>query len=329
MCRYLLDNGVPGLHFYTLNLEKTATEIIKGLGLAPKSVPKPLPWKTSASAKRQKEDVRPIYWSNRPTSYLARTSSWDEGPNGRWGDSRSPAFGDFLSDYRLAGTDKSKEYKLKQLGSEHKNLSSINSVFVGYLEGKNKYLPWADSKSDEIKSIEKNLIKLNQNGFLTINSQPKVNCVKSDDPIHGWGGPNGFVFQKAYVEFFCSPENAKLLMESIKNFPSLSYEAINSEGKLFSNSKGTINAVTWGVFPDSEIKQPTIVEKESFLQWKTEAFQLWKKWSEIYEQNTESKSLIDFIHDNFYLINIVDNDFVSEKESIYTLIDDVIEKSKK
>ncbi|CAM9644344.1 unnamed protein product, partial [Choristocarpus tenellus] len=41
--------------------------------------------------------LRPIHWANRPHSYLKRTEVWDEYPNGRWGDGRSPAFGD-LSD---------------------------------------------------------------------------------------------------------------------------------------------------------------------------------------------------------------------------------------
>jgi len=31
---------------------------------------------------------------NRPKSYVERTDSWDDFPNGRWGDSRSP--GSFL-----------------------------------------------------------------------------------------------------------------------------------------------------------------------------------------------------------------------------------------
>ena len=32
---------------------------------------------------------------------MQRTASWDEFPNGRWGDSRSPAFGD-LTDYHIS-----------------------------------------------------------------------------------------------------------------------------------------------------------------------------------------------------------------------------------
>ena len=29
------------------------------------------------------EEVRPIYWANRPRSYLSRTLHWDEFPNGQ------------------------------------------------------------------------------------------------------------------------------------------------------------------------------------------------------------------------------------------------------
>lgn len=32
MCRKLLEGGAPGLHFYTLNLEKVVVGILKGLG---------------------------------------------------------------------------------------------------------------------------------------------------------------------------------------------------------------------------------------------------------------------------------------------------------
>ena len=49
------------------------------------------------------QDVRPINWANRPKSYIARTNQWDEYPNGRWGDARSPAFGE-LSNSHFFGT---------------------------------------------------------------------------------------------------------------------------------------------------------------------------------------------------------------------------------
>jgi len=38
------------------------------------------------------------------------------------------------------------------------------------------------------------LIKLNENRFLTINSQPQINGVPSTDPVYGWGPAKGYVF---------------------------------------------------------------------------------------------------------------------------------------
>ena len=40
------------------------------------------------------------------------------------------------------------------------------------------------------------LISINRQGILTINSQPRVNGVRSTDPVHGWGNPGGYVYQK-------------------------------------------------------------------------------------------------------------------------------------
>lgn len=49
----------------------------------------------SLTPNRRTEQIRPIFWANRQKSYLSRTENWDEFPNGRWGDSRSPAYGEF------------------------------------------------------------------------------------------------------------------------------------------------------------------------------------------------------------------------------------------
>lgn len=97
LCRNILDGGlgIHGIHFYTMNLEKGTRLILEKLGfVAEKDVVNPLPWRPSLTNKRRAETTRPIFWANRQKSYLARTDAWDEFPNGRWGDSRSPAFGD-------------------------------------------------------------------------------------------------------------------------------------------------------------------------------------------------------------------------------------------
>jgi hypothetical protein len=43
-------------------------------------------------------------------------------------------------------------------------------------------------------------VALNQAGYLTINSQPRVNGAPSNDATFGWGRPGGYVYQKAYGE---------------------------------------------------------------------------------------------------------------------------------
>ena len=101
MCKRILSpdnkNPIRGVHFYTLNLERSVRNILDGLGVRSDCASRrPLPWRPSTSPGRSHEDVRPIFWANRPTSYLKRTASWDEFPNGRWGDNRSPAYGEVL-----------------------------------------------------------------------------------------------------------------------------------------------------------------------------------------------------------------------------------------
>ncbi len=51
-----------------------------------------------------------------------------------------------------------------------------------------------------------------------------------------------------------------------------------------------MNAVTWGVFPEKEIVQPTIVDASSFRVWKDEAFDLWiRQWAAIYEPEVRKR----------------------------------------
>ena len=46
----------------------------------------------------------------------------------------------------------------------------------------------------ETKTIIDELIKMNKSKLFTINSQPRVNGVKSTDPTYGWGPKNGYVY---------------------------------------------------------------------------------------------------------------------------------------
>jgi methylenetetrahydrofolate reductase (NADPH) len=150
-------------------------------------------------------------------------------------------------------------------------------------------------------------------GYFTINSQPKINGLPSEDAEVGWGGPGGRVYQKAYLEFFTSKDKLDRLLKSVRSKENISYEAININGDLITNlPENNAMAVTWGVFPNKEIIQPTIVDTRSFLIWKDEAFSLWMNdWASIYEAKSESYKLIKEIYDTYYLVNIVDNDYVN------------------
>ena len=63
-------------------------------------------------------------------------------------------------------------------------------------------------------------------------SQPRVNGRPSSDPHVGWGGDGGYVFQKAYVEFFTTPTLMKRLLVVLSDYPHLSYHAVNLAGKF-------------------------------------------------------------------------------------------------
>jgi methylenetetrahydrofolate reductase (NADPH) len=146
---------------------------------------------------------------------------------------------------------------------------------------------------------------LNRRGFLTINSQPAVNGAKSSDPVFGWGPRNGYVYQKAYLEVFVSPEYISEIITRLERDPEFTYYAVNKDGDLKTNAPNEgPNAVTWGVFPGKEIVQPTIVETVSFLAWKDEFYRLGQQWANCHAGVSPSRYVIQDVVDTWYLLNI-------------------------
>ncbi|KAI9248609.1 methylenetetrahydrofolate reductase-domain-containing protein [Sporodiniella umbellata] len=318
--RIKAETGISGFHIYTFNLERSSRLILEKLGLVPEQEHvKPLPWNPSLGPKRTKETVRPIFWKNRTQSYIQRTESWDEFPNGRWGDSRSPAFGEY--DRWGVSIQYPAEKQLKMWG-EPTSVDAIALLFARYCKGKLEALPWSAQRLDpETDTIRQRLAAINLLNYLTINSQPAVNGVKSSDPVYGWGPKNGYVYQKAYIEFFASPQQLDELVKKIEHDMEITYFAVNHKGNFKTNTADAgPNAVTWGVFPGKEIVQPTIVESTAFMAWKDEAFELWNEWARVYDRKSESARLIMDIHDQWYLVNIVHNDFQNEN-GIWQLFD--------
>jgi len=306
MCRKILAAGIRHLHFYTMNLAQATRMVLEELDWMPseaRPLKQALPWKQSLGLGRRDEDVRPIFWRNRNRSYIMRTQDWDEFPNGRWGDSRSPAFGE-LDAYGigLLGTN---EQNRKKWG-EPQSVQDVAALFVRYLQKELDSLPWSEAPlTSEADAIKDDLIDLNRRGLITVNSQPAVDGAKSSHPVHGWGPPNGYVYQKAYLELLVPPGIHADIIARIERDPSLTYYAVTKTGRLETNAPSDgPNAVTWGVFPGKEIVQPTIVETISFLAWKDEAYQLSADWAGCYDAASPSRALINSITDEWYLINI-------------------------
>uniref|UniRef100_A0A673TXI6 Methylenetetrahydrofolate reductase n=2 Tax=Suricata suricatta TaxID=37032 RepID=A0A673TXI6_SURSU len=337
LCQELLASGlVPGLHFYTLNREMATTEVLKRLGMWTEDPRRPLPWAVSAHPKRREEDVRPIFWASRPKSYIYRTQEWDEFPNGRWGNSSSPAFGELKDYYLFYLTSKSpREELLKMWGEELTSEESVFEVFACYLSGEpnqNGYkvtcLPWNDEPlAAETSLMKEELLRVNRQGILTINSQPNINGKPSSDPVVGWGPSGGYVFQKAYLEFFTSRETVGALLQVLKKYElRVNYHIVDVKGENITNAPELQpNAVTWGIFPGREIIQPTVVDPISFMFWKDEAFALWiEQWGKLYEEESPSRMIIQYIHDNYFLVNLVDNEFPLDN-CLWQVVEDTFE----
>ncbi|KAJ8388066.1 hypothetical protein AAFF_G00146840 [Aldrovandia affinis] len=215
-----------------------------------------------------------------------------------------------LNDYYLfyLKSKSSKDALLQMWGEELMSEESVFEVFTSYItaqpnRGGHKVmcLPWNDDPlAQETNLLKEELEKVNRRGILTINSQPNINGKPSSDPIVGWGPPGGYVFQKAYLEFFTSSENVTALLKVLKKYePRVNYHIVDVK--------------------------PTVVDPVSFMYWKDEAFALWiEQWAKLYEDESPSRMIIQYIHDNYYLVNLVDNDFPLDN-CLWQVIDDMFE----
>ncbi|KAF9924302.1 hypothetical protein FBU30_005697 [Linnemannia zychae] len=386
MIQQLLDAGIVGFHICTLNLEKSVRLILERVGLiqpasqarrqqqhnAPTHVntgenaPDISGYDFTVAAAAGKDSyLNPLIWN--PTDVQALSESWDDFPNGRWGDARSPAFGD-LDGY--GASLKVEPKKALELWKRPTCAEDISNLFVEFIQGKIPLLPWSEgSPLPETEAIQSRLVKCNERGFWTVGSQPAVNGKPSTDPLVGWGPKGGYVYQKAFVELFVGPnEVAKLVNKLRASSPWITFFAASRDGEVVTNTTGDVleeqgkiaelkktcngapssnggngkgfktsdqtiqetpvceapftkgdgeliegaNAVTWGVFPGKEIIQPTVIEKVSFLAWRDEAFEIWREWEHLYPKGSASQKLLHHIGHDYWLFNIVHNDFCDE-----------------
>lgn len=274
---------------------------------------------------------------------LGREATWDDFPNGRWGPSHSPAFGE-IDGY--GPSLKVGPITARRLWGHPNCTSDITSLFRRHVSGDLHAIPWSDdidmdaptNSGDgalraETFCIRKELSALiEKKGYLTLASQPAVDGVSNDDSTFGWGpAGEGFVFQKAFVEFFCPGDRwpslrSKLIdaaeedlswmkVDAHGNFESTETVArLRMNGASSKNTPGTsgINAVTWGVFRGKEIITPTIIEAESFRAWAEEAYSIWGEWRRCFPRGSKEEKCLEKCRQDFVLVNIIGQKYVRE-----------------
>ena len=246
---------------------------------------------------------------------LGREATWDDYPNGRWGDARSPAYGEI--DGYGSSLHVSISAALELWGRPTTN-SHISEVFEKHVKGELGAIPWSEEGLNaETATIRNELTALIRKGWWTVASQPAVNGLPSSDKTFGWGPQSGYVFQKAFVECFVPSsafENLRKILEAEETNGGFTYFACNAAGEFVASDADTVNPVTWGAFTGKEIVTPTIIEAVSFRAWAEEAFGIWRQWQTVYPTGSESSKLIERIRKDVWLVNVIHHGFLEEKK---------------
>jgi methylenetetrahydrofolate reductase (NADPH) len=369
--------GPRGLHFYTLNLEKSVAFILERCKLIPSSTPSsdsdaesdsmfiispplngdrpksfdrrrassinsqphnrllvsppPAPHhhSTSSTSSHSHEAVAdyasgvPAELTSRHTTLsisegegaLGREATWDDFPNGRWGDARSPAFGE-IDGY--GPSLHASPAAARQLWGHPTSNADISTLFRKHISGEVARVPWSEATgmNAETQTIRAELLTLiDKKGYWTLASQPAVNGVRSSHPIFGWGPPHsGFVFQKPFVEFFVTSQSYHhdLRPRLLKHADELSFFVTNAAGDFEEShpysskgDSGAVNAVTWGVFRGKEIVTPTIIEEVSFRAWGEEAYGIWEEWRRVFARGSPEEKFLESCRKDVWLVNVV------------------------
>ena len=98
----------------------------------------------------------------------------------------------------------------------------------------------------------------------------------------------------------------------MENYPGVTFQAIQRSGakELTNIKQNRPSALTWAVFHDQEILQPTVVDPDAFRVWSREAFGLWSsRWGALYDEDSESRKFVSDLADRLFLVYLVDNEF--------------------
>lgn len=182
--------------------------------------------------------------------------------------------------------------------------------------------------SGSASTLAPHLTAMVTKGLLPINALPSINGSDSSDEVLGWGGLDGRVYQKAYVEFFAPAEEAAKIIGTlqgrVKGSPGkIDFIAVDAKGVSVASeglAPGKVSAVSWGVFPGKETIQPYVVDGTSVKARAAEAFALWTtEWGSLYEEGSASLDVLKKIASGYTFIGVIDHDYVAGGDLISTL----------
>ncbi|KAK7057395.1 methylenetetrahydrofolate reductase [Favolaschia claudopus] len=335
--RLTTEGGMPGVHLCTLNLEKSVQRVLEALewthptGIVQKN-------KLIEEVATQNElSVTPSSATSSATLGLAalppvdgeagkgelnNAATWDDFPNGRFGDFKSPAYGSsgLWGGPAIGHTD-----IISHCGHP-RSLDDLTAIFLAHLHSEIPITPFSPVPlNPESLMILPHLDRLTRRGWWTVGSQPAIDGASSSDEVVGWGPRSGYVFQKGFVEFFCDQVDVDVIERRVQEHGKgwVHWFAGNKNGDCRSNvPENGRNAVTWGVFPGQEIAQTTIIEEESFLSWKDEAFSIWSEWASLYKPQSAERQLLEKVRDERWLVSIVHHDYRNTQALWTFLLDD-------
>jgi methylenetetrahydrofolate reductase (NADPH) len=156
-------------------------------------------------------------------------ATWDDFPNGRFSDSTSPAFGItgpwggpvitvriYPMHETLPLTQAQNTGAFAQWGNPA-SVKDLTQIFLRYLHSEIASTPFSPMPlSPESHMILRHLERFTEHGWWTVGSQPAVDGISSSDEVVGWGPPGGYVYQKAFVEFFAPRSDIDMIQDKIK-----------------------------------------------------------------------------------------------------------------
>ncbi|KAF7375999.1 Methylenetetrahydrofolate reductase [Mycena sanguinolenta] len=334
--RLTTEGGIPGVHLCTLNLEKSVQRVLENLKWtgsseiaknklieeAPTQNDLTITASSATSSAKLGLATLPTIEGEAGRGELNNAASWDDFPNGRFGDFKSPAFG---STGLWGGPAIGHADIIAQCGHP-RTLDDLTAIFLAYLHSKIPITPFSPAPlSPESLMILPHLERLTRRGWWTVGSQPAIDGASSGDEVVGWGPRAGYVFQKGFVEFFCTKADVDATERRVRERGNgwVHWFAGNKNGECRGNvPEGGRNAVTWGVFPGQEIAQTTIIERASFLSWKEEAFSIWSEWASLYKPQSKERILLENVCDERWLVSIVHHDYRNTQALWTFLFDD-------